>query len=358
MASYKGIQIANIYYMLAYVYQSLRQDKYASIDPESFENIHDLFAGILATGMSVLLKRGLLREYTAHSDELPTLRGRIDMAGSIDLLIRREKRIACLYDELSEHTTMNRILKTTAHVLAAAPEVESERRTALKRILRYLSDIDSLNPSAIPWSTLHFHRNNDHYRMLIGICYLVLAGLLLATEPGARKLAAFLDPERLETLFEKFLLAYYRRHFNLYQPSSRQIQWDTPEPVDLLPLMKTDVVLSHGRSTLIIDAKFYGNTLVAGQYGSFTVSSANLYQIYAYVKNYDTKNTGDVSGLLLYAKTDEEILPDIDTVIGGNRIGIKTLDLGVPFAEIRRQLDGIAQEWLPQPVAEETSSAG
>jgi len=49
-----------------------------------------------------------------------------------------------------------------------------------------------------------------------------------------------------------------------------------------------------------------------------------------------------VSGMLLYAKTDEEIQPDGVYQMSGNQISVRTLDLGLPFEKIRKQLDGIA----------------
>lgn len=71
---------------------------------------------------------------------------------------------------------------------------------------------------------------------------------------------------------------------------------------------------------------------------------AICYQIYAYVKNRDSDNTGKVSGLLLYAKTDEEITPDLSACFGRNRIMVKTLDLNKTFDEITMQLESIADE--------------
>jgi len=75
------------------------------------------------------------------------------------------------------------------------------------------------------------------------------------------------------------------------------------------------------------------------QYDSTTFISGNLYQIYTYVKNKDSGATGNVAGILLYAKTDEAITPDNDFIIGGNRISLKTLDLGQEWSEITRQHD-------------------
>lgn len=67
-----------------------------------------------------------------------------------------------------------------------------------------------------------------------------------------------------------------------------------------------------------------------------------LYQIYTYVKNADKSRSGRISGMLLYAKTDEDITPDSDNIIGGNMISVKTLDLSQNFKGIQLQLEKVA----------------
>jgi 5-methylcytosine-specific restriction enzyme subunit McrC len=65
MTEDKGILIRNVYYMLAYAYQELKQNNYAKIDAEAFDDIYDLFAEILASGIAYQLKHGLYREYVS-----------------------------------------------------------------------------------------------------------------------------------------------------------------------------------------------------------------------------------------------------------------------------------------------------
>ena len=45
--------------------------------------------------------------------------------------------------------------------------------------------------------------------------------------------------------------------------------------------------------------------------------------------------------MLLYAKTDEVVLPNNEYKMGGNAISVKTLDLDCDFHEIKAQLDDI-----------------
>lgn len=86
------------------------------------------------------------------------------------------------------------------------------------------------------------------------------------------------------------------------------------------------------------------------QYDVHTLHSGNLYQIFTYVKNKEAELSGTdhtepkVSGMLLYAKTDEQVQPDHIYHMSGNKISVRTLDLNQDFSEIARQLDGIAQE--------------
>ena len=64
------------------------------------------------------------------------------------------------------------------------------------------------------------------------------------------------------------------------------------------------------------------------------------------MKNLDKDNTGNVAGILLYAKTDEDITPDVMFNMSGNQIGVKTLDLNKEFALIAAQMDKIAEDYF------------
>ena len=51
-----------------------------------------------------------------------------------------------------------------------------------------------------------------------------------------------------------------------------------------------------------------------------------------------------VSGMLLYAATDEAIQPNHSYQMSGNRISVRTLDLNQEFSEIAAQLNAIVLE--------------
>ena len=345
MTKDKGIFIRNIYYMLAYAFQVLRQKNYDDVAAEDFDNIQDLFAAILAKGVSQQIKQGLHREYITKNEDLSVMRGKLDIYGTIKNQIQRKKILSCEYDELSVNNIFNQILKTTITILLRDSGVKKLHKADLKKVILFFNDVDVIDPPSIRWM---YQRNNKNYEMLMNVCYFVLDGMLQTTDKGKYKIASFSDAH-MHKLYEKFVLEYFKRHHSyLSEVRAAQVKWNLAEGAEeniirFLPIMQTDIFLRYKEQVLIIDTKYYSHTMQM-QYNKATLHSGNMYQIFTYVKNQDAMNTGNVSGMLLYAKTEESITPDCSFVIGGNKISVKTLDLNKEFNLIAAQLDQIAEE--------------
>ena len=337
------IRIQNIYHMLAYAFQILREQGYESCGTEEFENTADLLSAILAKGVSIQIKRGLGRTYIEETEPLSCLRGKIDVTESIKQQTIIKQQLVCTYDEFSVDTYMNRILKTTMELLLRY-DIPKTRKKELRNLLLYFKEVRIVDVHSIDWS-FHFNRNNQSYQMLMAICYLIIKGLLQTSADGSVKLIQFLDEQRMCRLYEKFILEYYKKHYPQIRTSASQIGWALDDGISaMLPTMQSDIMLTYGNKTLIIDAKYYSHTTQV-QYNVNTLHSNNLYQIFTYVKN-KAASGGEVSGLLLYAQTDEEIQPNNTYMMSGNRISVKTLDLNCEFAEIAGQLNAIADTFM------------
>ena len=351
MSKYKNTFIKNIYHMLAYAFQSLKQEQYKDIAMEEFDNIHNLMAAILAKGIGYQLKQGLYREYVDKKEDLPVLRGKINLAGTIRKQIARKQLLNCEFDELSENNLLNQIIKSVATLLLKHGEVDGKYKNMLKKELLYFGQVDMVELRCIKWDCIRYGRNNKNYHMLLGICRLVAEGMLLTTEEGQHRLATFVEEKRISTLYERFLLAYYRRKFPQLKVNAKRIDWNVDGGYgELLPVMQSDVMLEGtDNRVLIIDAKFYSHIMLK-QYDVEKLRSTHLYQIFAYVKNKEYELEGqphEVSGMLLYAGTEGEIQPDVVYQMHGNRISVKTLNLNLPFREIAKQLKGIVWDHFP-----------
>ena len=374
--------------MLAYAFTDLTQGPYENVEKEEFDNLQNLFASILSKGISRQLKQGLYREYVSYKEEIPAVRGKIDIQETIKLRLSRKHNIACSFDELSENNLLNQILKTTVRLLLRHTNVEQKYKAELKKQLFSMAEVSEIEPSSIQWSSIRFERNNMSYKMLMCICQLIIDGMLQTTEEGQYRLVTLDDQKVINRLYEKFILNYYLKEGHRLLPSlkvqSSQIPWaldelensraenshtensraensnsaitalenSSQEPTNmssLLPVMQTDITLTCSTPSitqvLIIDAKFYAHA-TQFHYNKHTIHSHNLYQIFTYVKNKDAQLTKalpnkehEVSGLLLYATTADAIQPKFSRIIAGNRISVQTLDLNNDFSVIRSQLD-------------------
>ena len=341
MTEDKGILIRNIYYMLAYAFQELRQNNYEEIEGESFDDIYDLFAEILCRGISYQLKQGLYREYVSHNESLLTVRGKINMSETIRNKKRNNQQINCDYDMLTENNIYNQILVATTHILLKHSDVKKETKMRLKKLMLFFQNVGVIDIHTIHWDRLRFDRNNRNYRMLLYICYFIVREWLFTTENGNFKMQAFSD-DHLCRLFEKFVLEYYKKHHPEFKPEAKQIEWNIiKEQTDtsVLPIMQTDILLTIGERTLIIDTKYYSKILQQ-QYGKETIRNNNLYQIRTYVNEYDREHLHNVDGMLLYAKTKND---DFDDATINHRDGyslfIRTLDLNTDFDGIKKRLE-------------------
>ena len=102
MTKDKNILINNVYHMLSYAFQTLNQEQYEDVATESFDEMYDLLAAILSKGIGLQIKQGLYREYVNQVEELKSLRGKIDMPGTVKRLLAYQRVLVCDFDELAE----------------------------------------------------------------------------------------------------------------------------------------------------------------------------------------------------------------------------------------------------------------
>lgn len=336
------IPIHNVYYMLSYAFQILNEQSYKNIATEQFHNTADLMAAILSKGIATQIKRGLGKEYIPQREALSTLKGKMDITESIKTQTILKKQMWCTYDEFSVNGTKNRIIKSTLELLLGS-DIPKHRKKELRKLMAFFSDVKNIDLHSVNWN-MKYDRNNKTYRMLISICYLVVNGLLQTNSEGNTKIMDFLDEQSMFRLYEKFILGYYKKHYTELSPSASRIPWSVDNTI-MLPVMQSDIHLQKGNTVLIIDAKYYSHTTQV-KYDNHTLHSNNMYQIFTYVKNCDYafgEEDHKVSGMLLYANTDEKIQPDNVYQMNGNQITVKTLDLNQKFDIIAKQLDNIVK---------------
>ncbi|MDE7397279.1 MAG: 5-methylcytosine-specific restriction endonuclease system specificity protein McrC, partial [Muribaculum sp.] len=144
---------------------------------------------------------------------------------------------------------------------------------------------------------------------------------------------------------------YYKKHHPEFKACAKQIAWNVIEEetsMSMLPILQTDIYLTGKERTLIIDTKYYSKSSQV-YFDKHTIHSHNQNQILTYILNHDREHKGKTDGMLLYAKTQEEIQPNGQMKWhDGNMIYYRNLDLNQDFNGIKAQLDNLIKPSLLQ----------
>lgn len=339
-----SIQVKNIYWMIVYALNVIEDKGIQSISRETFENVYDLCASLMSIALAKQVKRGLNKSYINKRDDSPCVRGKILIKETL-LSNNYNNKIFCEYDEYNENSYLNKIVKTACLYLLKSNKIkDKERAIKLKKYLLFFSNVETINIKLINWNHINFNKNNASYKVLINISYLIINGLLASTNNGNIEFREFIDPRKMSTLYEKFILGYYKYHHPSLLKGACKIDWNVEENSELLPIMKTDIMLYNKTTdkTLIIDAKYYNSIFQYNNlYNSKSFQSANLYQMYTYVKNKDIHKTGKVHGVLLYGQAKDDPLVESKFDFDGNEITVTNIELNKDFDTIKKKLESL-----------------
>ncbi len=296
------ISVRNIYYMLSYAFKSLRQTQFSKIATEEFDNALELLSEILIRAVRSQLKRGLVANYLNVDDKLSVIKGKIDFSETLNSKALLDKKVICTFDDYTSNIMLNRVIKSTLLMLMKS-KLSRERKGQVRSLMMYFSQIDEIDLKTFNWN-IKYNKHNQVYEMIVNVCKMLVKGLILTQKTGDLKVESFIDEQQMHNLYERFVFEYYKQEYPNLKVDASHIKWDVEESSSLLPQMKSDITLQLANKVLIIDTKYYQNSMQSYQ-GTKKFHSSNLYQIFAYVKNKASDkqfiNT-DVAGLLLYAK--------------------------------------------------------
>lgn len=336
------IPILNIYYLLSYAWDLLEEADELAVKTENLPHVTDLLARLLIVGTQRLLRRGIDRGYLPQTDVLSTLRGRVDFGASVRRLLLEQCKAQCDFEEFLPDLLHNRILKATIQALAGAEGLASRQRQDLHVLLRRMDGISPLRLRKAHFTEVRLHRNNAQYRLPMHVCELIHDNLLVNEQEGQRNFRNFLrDKRQMATLFERFVANFYQKETAWNVTSQEKIHWDTSTPNVLLPQMNADAVLRRSGRTVVVECKFYQETLQSGRWEKPTLRSHHLYQLMTYMQNLrrTSKDDSQLEGIIIYPTVNALLCEDL--YLAGNQIRVCTVDLSKDWEKVSKQMKEI-----------------
>ena len=338
----KKIPIANIYYLLCYAWGHVDESDVVRVDElEELERVHDLLGKVLAEGTFRLIRRGIDHGYRDVHENLAGVRGKIVMGETVKRALRARGQVACNFEEMSHDVLHNRILRSTLKSLMRLPDLHPDVRVGVRSAYAKLADVKVVALNRQLFQQVHLDRNRRYYRFLLSVCRLIHEQLLVDENSGETKFADFSE-ERIEKLYENFVIEFFRREQDRYQVNlrGRRIAWadeGTPDHYrSKIPQMEADAILEAPSRRIIMDAKYYREAL-GGRFGG-KLRSPNLYQLLTYLRNREaTAGPGARhEGLLLYPTVDAPVV--VDVCLEGFPIRARSIDLAQNWRNIHQDM--------------------
>jgi len=253
------------------------------------ETLLEILIRIFCDKLTEALRKGMPRRYITCEDDLPTLRGQLDITRQFTRHAVNPSRLACRFDLLSEDTPLNRIMKAAVLRLARL-----SRRAANQQRLRELAfvyaDITDVSVAALPWDQVVIDRTNRAWQELFAMARLFLQDRYQTTTGGAGQGTAMLF--EMNALFEEYVGRLIARalagtELTVSLQGGRLFCLSAQDSGRALFQTRPDILIRQGsRVTHVIDTKWkrISARIDDPKQG---VSQADVYQMMAYAQLYD-----------------------------------------------------------------------
>jgi len=341
-----AIPIENIYYLLSYSWNALEEKEKVRVSTDSITNIVDLLAKVLINSTRLLLKRGIEQSYVEYEKEIAGIKGKLLVSETFKVNSLDRQRTICRYDEFSPDVLLNQILVSTLRQLLYIKDLDRRLKEEIRYLLLMFPEIKQIEISKSHFLRIRLNRNNRFYAFVLNVCELIHDSLLPSEKDGSRYFFDFTrDEVKMYRLFESFVFNFYRIEFNnIFKVRRESISWqfsfEEERHAEYIPGMLTDITLENETQKVIIDTKYYQETL-ATHFERKKVRSANLYQLFSYLLNQETdaERHKNAAGILLYPTTEEEL--NLRYKYNSHPFFIRTINLNMQWESIDKRLRDI-----------------
>lgn len=252
-------------------------------------NILEIFIRLFCDKLFAEVHRGLASRYERHSDNLPTLRGKLLTGLQATLNAFHPERFRCEFDEFTVDTPLNRVLKAAVRCLRRVTQ-HSDNARRLAELDFTLDGVSDVPAAALEWHRLHFDRANRRYEPLVVMARMILQNRSQdVTSGGLEGFGLVFD---MNELFEEYIGEVARATFApdwqvVLQGPQRYLLQDQHSGAGVFQTRPDISGLRDSKPIWIIDTKWKP---VDEQEHNHGVGQADVYQMLGYAHRYGVKD--------------------------------------------------------------------
>ena len=247
--------------------------------------LYEIFINMYLQEVRILVKHGIKSAYVAREDNLKFYKGKLVVNEQIKQNAAHGERFYVRYDEYLVDRAENRLVKATLLKLQGITGSAENQ----KEIRQLLTAFEMVQPSVNyqkDFSRVVIDRNTKDYDMLMRWSRVFLLNKSFNTFSGGNNARALLFP--MEKVFESYVAQQLKKvlldlNWEVSTQDKGYYLFDSPRQFALRP----DIVITReDGSRIILDTKW--KSLVDKPRINYGISQADMYQMYAYAKKYET----------------------------------------------------------------------
>lgn len=251
------------------------------------ETLLEILIRLFSEKLVDAMRQGMPRRYVEHADDLPILRGRLNVTRQFTALAVEPSRLACRFDALTPDIALNRIMKAAVTRFSRiARTTDNQRR--LRELAFAYADIADVPVAALRWDDVVLDRTNQRWRELLNLARLLLGKRFQTTSAGGSDGFSLLF--EMNTLFEEYVARMLKRaladtDLRVVTQGGRLYCLETDDRRQVFQT-RPDILIKHGDVVLqVIDTKW---KRIAARIDDPKqgVSQADVYQMMAYGRLY------------------------------------------------------------------------
>jgi 5-methylcytosine-specific restriction enzyme subunit McrC len=294
------------------------------------ETLLEILIRLFSEKLMDIVRQGMPRRYVQHAEDLPMLRGRLDITRQFTVLAVEPSRLACRYDALTVDIALNQIMKAAITRLSQVAR-SSDNQRRLRELMFVYGEIADVPRTALRWDQVVLDRTNERWRELLNLAKLLLGDRFQTTSAGGSTGFSLLF--EMNTLFEEYIARMLERalaetDLRVARQGGRLFCLESDDQGRLFQT-RPDILLKRGDDVVqVIDTKW--KRIVARiDDPKQGVAQADVYQLIAYGRVYNCRKL-----MLLYPHHVAMAVPE--GVISSYRIAASNHGLEIATIDVAR----------------------
>lgn len=261
----------------------------------------DVFIQQFIDSVQHIVRQGLKRDYLRIQDNLPWMKGKLQISLHLSKNCVRKDRFQVEFDEYNVERPENRILKTALDKVCRQTR-HPQLLQQLRPLQAHFEDIPAIDDIRVAFDQVRLDRHMHHYEYALAWARLILLGQSPHCMQGEARAISLLFP--MEAVFESFVTAWMHHHYHHnwhVEPQANEhslVHFNSTELFGLWP----DITLRPREgctgTTIVSDIKW---KMADDRKKQLDQSRDDLFQMLAYGVNY-LQGCGDM--LLIYPAHD------------------------------------------------------